>query len=92
MSFFYLNKVVFLEEFLEMKNLQVVKMKNIVFIFPNDPEYNLVRFGQNSRFDIHPRVIARPVNTCGVRELLKFIRETGEEFAIRSGGHCLLTL
>jgi FAD/FMN-containing dehydrogenase len=55
-------------------------------LLPGDPGYDEHRQHFNRRFDKHPAVIARPVNTVDVVATVRYARAVGLEIAISSGG------
>lgn len=56
-------------------------------ITPEDPDYDAARTVFDGRIDRHPAVIARVANDRDVATVISVARESGLEFAIRSGGH-----
>lgn len=56
---------------------------------PGDPGYDVYRLTANPRYDeIRPAAIARCRSAKDVQATLRFAREGGLEFTVRSGGHC----
>jgi FAD/FMN-containing dehydrogenase len=56
-------------------------------IRPGDATYDATRIVVAGAVDKHPGVIARPRTAADVQRLVDVARDTGVEFAIRSGGH-----
>jgi FAD/FMN-containing dehydrogenase len=57
-------------------------------LLPSDAAYARARLPFNSRYDgIHPRAVARPLDTRDVQTLVKWSSRTGIRLAARSGGH-----
>jgi FAD/FMN-containing dehydrogenase len=54
---------------------------------PGDTAYEATRAVMPGGIDKHPGVIARPRTAADVQQVVKVARDTGVEFAIRSGGH-----
>jgi len=52
-----------------------------------DSDYDAIRSIWNAMIDRHPDIIARCTGTADVVSCIKFARDTGIEFSIRSGGH-----
>lgn len=56
-------------------------------IQPGDPTYDATRSVMPGGIDMHPGVIARPQSAADVQRVVAVARDTGVQFAIRSGGH-----
>jgi len=68
-------------------NLEALRLRyNGQLLLPGDPGYDEHRQHFNRRFDKHPALIARPVNTNDVVATIKYARATGLEIAVSSGG------
>ncbi len=65
------------------------ELKNLQFaVYPNALSYGTDRFLYNKRFNIFPHAIFQPRNEQEVAYVLKWLKEYGLEFVMRSGGHC----
>jgi hypothetical protein len=56
-------------------------------IRPNDAEYDTARASFYGGFDPRPGAIVRVANARDVSRVVSFVRESGTEFVVRSGGH-----
>ncbi len=56
-------------------------------ILPGDATYDTARALMSGGNDKRPGVIARPKSAADVQRIVNIARDTGVEFAIRSGGH-----
>jgi len=56
-------------------------------IAPDDPEYDKARSSFYGGFDLRPAAIVRVADANDVSRVISFVRETGTEFIVRSGGH-----
>ena len=56
-------------------------------ITPEDAEYDDARRVFSGEFDRRPAAIARVADEADVARVVAFARETGQELAVRSGGH-----
>lgn len=68
-------------------DLEALRLRyNGQLLLPGDPGYDEHRQHFNRRFDKHPALIARPVNTVDVVATIKYARAAGLEIAVSSGG------
>jgi FAD/FMN-containing dehydrogenase len=58
-------------------------------IAPEDATYDEARTVFYGGFDRRPALIARPKNAADISQVVSLARESGLEFAVRSGGHSL---
>lgn len=56
-------------------------------LLPNDPRYEEYRMGYNKRFNFYPAIIVLVWIVDDIIETIKFCREKGLPFVVRSGGH-----
>jgi FAD/FMN-containing dehydrogenase len=57
-------------------------------IYPTSPQYNIVRFNYNRRFNVHPQAIFAPRDYSEITYVFNVLKKYRLDFAMRSGGHC----
>jgi hypothetical protein len=63
------------------------KQVNGRVITPDDPGYDQARQVFYGGFDRHPQLIVQAADAADVAQVVTLARETGQELAVRSGGH-----
>lgn len=57
-------------------------------LLPNDPGFALAAWPNNANYaGVMPKAVAICVSTADISRCISWVRDTGNEFAIRSGGH-----
>lgn len=65
------------------------ELQNLPYaIYPDNINYNTVRFNYNQRFNVYPKAIISPTTVEEAQFVLRTLKENNLDFSIRSGGHC----
>lgn len=65
------------------------ELQNLSYaVYPENSEYNTVRFNYNKRFNVFPKAIISPTTFEEAQFVLKTLKQYQLNFSVRSGGHC----